>query len=277
MLIQLTREWTTIPRTARISAAPCCVESSDAFALESRLNWATIPPQLQEQREIAVQTSIQKAVAISTKGDVEMRERTNARVCFVRFLTGLALLVAAGIGFSGCSSNTHLKASKFAYVPNLDDDTISAYTIDSSTGALSAITGSPFQAGSEPFQAATDASGKFLFILNDGGGGSVSVYAIDASTGTLTEITGSPFAAPSVPNSVVVDPSSRFLFVGDFRGKISVFSLNSSTGALTAVAGSLFQFPTYCLPLRRIRLGSTCMPSCRPFRTLTTVPFWRSA
>ena len=97
-----------------------------------------------------------------------MRERTNARVCVVRFLAGLALL-AASLWVSGCSSNTHLKTSKFAYVPNLDDDTISAYSIDSSTGALSAIAGSPFQAGSEPFQAATDASGKFLFVINGGG------------------------------------------------------------------------------------------------------------
>ena len=43
---------------------------------------------------------------------------------------------------------------QFAYVANFGDNTVSAYTINSSTGALNAVGGSPFAAGNAPYSVA---------------------------------------------------------------------------------------------------------------------------
>ena len=111
---------------------------------------------------------------------------------------------------------------------------ISAFTIDSSTGALTPVAGSP-----SPIAAAgpisIDPMGKFLFVPATN---SVSVYAITAGTGVLSEVVGSPFLAGTNPGLVSVDPTNQIAYVVN-RGSanISEFTL-SSTGALTPLAGS---------------------------------------
>ena len=57
-------------------------------------------------------------------------------------------------------------SGRFAYVANLVGDNVSAYTINSSTGALSAVAGSPFAAGNDPWSVTVDPSGKFAYVAN---------------------------------------------------------------------------------------------------------------
>jgi 6-phosphogluconolactonase (cycloisomerase 2 family) len=110
------------------------------------------------------------------------------------------------------------KKPKFAYVVNqcgnvscTGSGNVSAYTIDSTTGTLTAITGSPFAAGMGPHSVAVDPSGKFAYVanecisINSCSSGNVSAYTFDSTTGALTAVTGSPFAAGTVPVSVAVD------------------------------------------------------------------------
>jgi 6-phosphogluconolactonase (cycloisomerase 2 family) len=80
-------------------------------------------------------------------------------------------------------------SGKFLYVGNVDDSTLSAFTIDTGSGALSPL-GSPY-AIPDFLYAATDSSGKFLYV----GGMGVSGFSIDAATGGLTVVPGSPFPA----------------------------------------------------------------------------------
>src|SRR5712692_1728808 len=91
----------------------------------------------------------------------------------------------------------------FAYVANSNPHglagSVSAYAIDSTTGALSQITGSPFAAGAFPRGMAVDPTGKFLYVPNCGNdscstNSNGSAYTIDSTTGALSQITGSPFA-----------------------------------------------------------------------------------
>ena len=72
--------------------------------------------------------------------------------------------------------------------------TVSAFTIDGATGALTAATGSPFATtGENPVELAVDASGKFLYATNPN---QSSVHAFSIGTGgVLTTVSGSPFAA----------------------------------------------------------------------------------
>jgi 6-phosphogluconolactonase (cycloisomerase 2 family) len=129
--------------------------------------------------------------------------------------------------------------AQFAYVANFNSNNVSGYTIDPSTGALTAIAGSPFAAGSFPRWVAVDPSGKFAYVVNEGDK-NVSGYTIDPSTGALTAIAGSPFTTGGDPRSMAVDPSGKFAYVADFTGNVLGYTINPSTGALTAIAGSPF-------------------------------------
>jgi hypothetical protein len=122
--------------------------------------------------------------------------------------------------------------AEFAYVTNNGDNTISGYTIDPATGALSPIAGSPFPTGAQPTSVAVDPSGQFADVTNSGDH-TVSGYTIDPGTGTLTAIAGSPFAVGMFPTAVAVGPSGRFAYVT--AGDLSGYSINSATGALTEI------------------------------------------
>src|SRR3984893_11333721 len=147
--------------------------------------------------------------------------------------------------------------AEFAYVANLNSNNVSGYTINPTTGALTAIAGSPFAAGGSPGSVAVDPSGKFAYVANEFGnsGNSVSGYTINPSTGALTAITGSPFAAGVYPRSVAVDPSGKFAYVANefgnnlysVSGSVSGYTIDPTTGALTAITGS--PFATGGLPL----------------------------
>jgi 6-phosphogluconolactonase len=136
---------------------------------------------------------------------------------------------------------------KFVYVPNSSQcpscppGSISAYSVDATSGPLTPIPGSPFpDAGLGPSGAAVDPTGKFLYVSNVSGG-SVSAYTINAASGALTVVPGSPFAAGNQPQAVAVDPSGKFLYVANsFSNTISAYTINTNSGALAPVPGSPF-------------------------------------
>ena len=158
-------------------------------------------------------------------------------------LVVLFLAACGGGGGGGAAPLTPL----FAYVANSGDNTVSAYTINGTTGALTQIASSPFAAGTQPNSVTVDPSGKFAYVANTGG--NVSAYTINATSGVLTPVAGSPFAAGANPLSVTVDPSGTFVYVanagnpgpnGSSGNNVSAYTLNATTGALTEVAGSPF-------------------------------------
>lgn len=70
-------------------------------------------------------------------------------------------------------------------------NSISVYSRDSASGALSPVAASPFAVPSFPLSVTVDGSGKYLLIGHDGTTG-VSVYAIDKTTGALTVVSRIP-------------------------------------------------------------------------------------
>jgi 6-phosphogluconolactonase (cycloisomerase 2 family) len=142
---------------------------------------------------------------------------------------------------SGVNSVTVDPTGKFVYAAIEEGDDISAFVIDSSTGALTPVTGSPFHAGTTPATVRVDPSGRFAYATNMGSN-SISAYLVNSSSGALTPIAGSPFStgpltAPG-PYGLAVDPSGRFVYVT--TNGISAFSIDNSTGALTPISGSPF-------------------------------------
>jgi 6-phosphogluconolactonase (cycloisomerase 2 family) len=174
------------------------------------------------------------------------------RICGFGVLAFVLLLAAcSGGGGTGAPPATTPRFSGFVYVANFGGSpgTVSAFTINAATGALTAVAGSPFAAGSSPFSVTVDPSGKFAYVANYWSN-DVSAFTINAATGALTPVAGSPFAAGSPvaagiprPASVTVDPSGKFAFVANFNDRpssVSAFTIDAATGALTQVLNSPF-------------------------------------
>jgi 6-phosphogluconolactonase (cycloisomerase 2 family) len=132
-------------------------------------------------------------------------------------------------------------SGRFAYASNWSS--VFGFSVDSSTGALTPLPGTPFAtAGANSQFLAVDPSGKFLYALNVASF-NISVLRIDQSSGVAMAVAGSPFACSHelLLNSIVTHPAGGFLYVSDSGGEVSTFSVDSSTGTLTQIAGSPFQ------------------------------------
>ena len=130
-----------------------------------------------------------------------------------------------------CKKNT---TPRFAYVANSSANTVSAYTIDANSGALTGV--GTVATGTNPYSVTVDPSGKFAYVANNGSN-DVSAYTIDGS-GALTPV--GTVAAGTLPSSVTVDPTGKFAYVANgFDGvggnSVSAYKINASTGALTPV------------------------------------------
>ena len=126
----------------------------------------------------------------------------------------------------------------------------------SSSGALTAISGSPYSApylalyGTGVGQAnmITNPDGTILFI-SDTLESEIYVYEI-GSGGVLTAATGSPFTVPFEPMNLATDGLGKYLYAinGNFNthtgSEIAAFSIGTG-GALTAVPGSPFSYPMW--------------------------------
>ena len=125
--------------------------------------------------------------------------------------------------------------ARFAYIT--DGTNVCIFAINSSTGALTAVTGgsggSPVStSGTTPTGLAAEDNGHFLYVTN-AGTNTVTAFTI-ASDGRLAAIAGSPFATGTTPVDVNSDPSGQFLYVvNSGGGTISLFTINSSTGVLS--------------------------------------------
>ncbi len=122
---------------------------------------------------------------------------------------------------------------RFAYVANYGDNTVSAFTINPGTGALTAV-GNPAATGVGPASVSVDPSGRFAYVANYGDN-TVSAFTINSGTGALTAI-GSAVVAGRKPASVCVDPSGSFVYVANSADdSLSAYSINQGTGALTPI------------------------------------------
>jgi 6-phosphogluconolactonase len=152
---------------------------------------------------------------------------------------------------SGTVSVTIDPTGRFLYVPSCGADcsgtgagSVSAYTINRATGALTPVAGSPFTSGQFPYSVAVDFTGRFAYVANYGSG-TVSAFRINSTSGALTAVKGSPFLAGTSPISVVVEPWNQFLYVANTASNnISAYAIQSD-GSLKPVLGSPFSTGAY--------------------------------
>jgi 6-phosphogluconolactonase len=133
-----------------------------------------------------------------------------------------------------------IAGQRFVFIGNEGSNDVSAFVVNSATGALTAVPGSPFPAGKDPKAMAVSrsVSGSYNLFVANAGSDDVSVYTIDNSTGTLTELPGSPVPVGKNPTSVVVDPEIGAVFVANHGGSNDISAFYSFD--LTPVPGSPF-------------------------------------
>jgi len=128
---------------------------------------------------------------------------------------------------------------KYLYVANATSNNLSAFSISGGTGAITALSASPFLAGTSPISLAVDPLGNFVYVTNQGSN-NTSAYAL-GSDGILSALAGSPFAVGGEPSGVAVDPTGSFLYITNASsGNVSVFAIAADTGVLTMVNGSSY-------------------------------------
>lgn len=171
-----------------------------------------------------------------------LRELRRARLLSV-FALVFPLIVMVGCGGGGGASSPTAApgtTASFAFVANSGSADVSAFAV-STTGALSAVPGSPFQADAGAEFMALDSVHEFLFVSNQNSN-NLSAFSVSTSSGVLTPVPGSPFPTGAMPHGVAVDPMGRFVFVGNQNdNSVSVFSINGASGALAPVPGSPFK------------------------------------
>jgi 6-phosphogluconolactonase (cycloisomerase 2 family) len=135
------------------------------------------------------------------------------------------------------------------YVSDFLNDAVDGFSINSTSGGLTPITGSPFALGGAPPGAgglsAIVSAGTYVYAT-DLNAGTVAGFAFDSTSGKLTPVPGSPFSAGKTPvQAVQAGSQGKFLYVSnlnDSAGGISAFNIDFNTGRLSPISGS--PFPT---------------------------------
>ncbi len=100
-------------------------------------------------------------------------------------------------------------AGQFLYLADNGCDAVSVFSLDATTGLATQTPHSPFflNAGdcfAGSLEDSLDATGRFLYVANNGGCNNISAFSVDPATGDLTAVAGSPYPAGSGPYGVAV-------------------------------------------------------------------------
>ncbi len=226
------------------NASPCCSSGIAAFTIDPSSGVLTAMP----HSPFAAGAFLQQLVVEPTGRFLYVADNGYLKVSALSIYPTGALGAVAGSPFDAGTDPLGVAVDptgKFLYVTNAvsaSDGEMLAYTIDSTSGALTPVFGFSPGVGPNPLQAAVDPSGRFLYVTINGGlggGPQVVSLAINATTGALTPA-GTPVAAQN-PTGIAVDPSAQFVYITNPNlNTVEVYAINPTTGALTEVSGSPF-------------------------------------
>jgi len=169
-------------------------------------------------------------------------------------LTGFPMTITLASNAAEYFQMTTDPGGNYLFLSSSQANQIYVFTINSTTGALTPATGSPFStiaAGIMPGNLTTDGLGRFLYVCafasHGGVGGGFAAYTIGAG-GVLTFIPGSFVGGSSINMwELQGDASGKYLigtsgsnlyWNGSDDPNLYVFSINQSTGVASSAAGS---------------------------------------
>jgi len=148
---------------------------------------------------------------------------------------------ATGAGPQSVAFSPSVSGNLFAAVANFDDNTVSVYAVNQSTGAFTQVAGSPFATGTVPHSVAfsPSVSGNLFAAVANSGDNTVSVYAYSIPTITLAPTTlpgatlGSAYSQP-ITASGGTSPYTYALTSGALPPGMSLSSSGLLAGTPTA-------------------------------------------
>jgi 6-phosphogluconolactonase (cycloisomerase 2 family) len=105
---------------------------------------------------------------------------------------------------------------------------LAAYSIGTN-GVLTAVTGSPFAAGTQPYSVVVNNSGSDVYVANRGDG-TISGYSV-ASSGALTTLSGSPYTSGSAVTALAAERTGDYILAVASGGSpdLTMYSFDSVT------------------------------------------------
>jgi 6-phosphogluconolactonase len=157
-----------------------------------------------------------------------------------------ALCCVLLLGLSGCdffvpqtSSGGTTNTGDYFYVGNGNNTNIAGFGV-SSAGALSVLSGSPYNNGVAAQSLTVNPANTFLYAGTTNG---IYLYAINSNGSITIQNSGNAVAQDVVPTAMQVDSTGGFLLaagIGTSIGAqaIGIYSIDPTTGLLTAITGS---------------------------------------
>ena len=97
------------------------------------------------------------------------------------------------------------------------------------SGALTASTNRPYQAGVKPTAIASDPTDRFIYVTDFASNELIGYTIIDGST--LQFMTTGPFKTGNEPSAIVLDPRGNFIYVSNaLDSSVSAYSITQATG-----------------------------------------------
>jgi 6-phosphogluconolactonase len=130
--------------------------------------------------------------------------------------------------------------SQYLYLASSGDGEVAGFSIDQTSGALTALPHSPYLAGAGAAGIpAFSPNGNFLYVVNSTAN-TFSGWSI-GSDGSLTSVGANVSTGGAGPVWIAFTPNGNFAYVSNNGGNsIAAFSVNTTSGVLTALAR-----PTY--------------------------------
>jgi 6-phosphogluconolactonase len=152
----------------------------------------------------------------------------------------IAIVLAAGVAIaSGCGPTNGLPelTGEYVYVANAGDGTISVFSINTTTGALTFIQSVAAAPTFQVFGLALHWSNEFLYATIDD---QSDILSFDIGDGSFSgQIFGhnGPYPAVNGPRAVALNPDGTYLYATNNGGTaqvVSQYTVDQSTGVLTA-------------------------------------------
>ena len=178
-----------------------------------------------------------------------------------------ALITLSLIWPTPLKAGSHATGPEYVYTSNFGDFTISGFSFNINTGALTELEGSPFATGIGPEAFAASRNGHFLYLSlgewSEGGpcGNDLAhavSYAIAPTTGELKQL-DEVILPEYCPSDLIVDPTGNFVYVAlidfDYPKVGAIAAYKTSAGVMTAVDGSPFLSPIQVPPGQNPAIG----------------------
>ncbi len=148
---------------------------------------------------------------------------------------GPATVTATSGNISGTTTASVVRRTpRFLYATRFQTSDVAGFHVDSTTGALVQVSGSPFPTTTGSASIAVSRDHRFAYTA-DFDRDQISAFAIDPY-GALVPIPGTPFAGPDGVLSLVAHPTADFLYASGQGGEVMVLSIDPLTGALGRVS-----------------------------------------